>query len=163
MGARSSTITDNSFRSGKVGFITKSDAVMNSRRPDHLPPDGSLRRNPGPAGPGAAACILNLKIYGKTPAQNNLHVLAARTLRTSVNPPQTRDRRAVRKQNLLRKNGPPDPCFRSVKGTETGRPWGGQFFLKPFLPGKLRPMRSPGMPPTVRWMEAQLAASEGVE
>lgn len=157
------TLTDNSFAIGKVGFMTKSDAVseFNEVRITYKPLVSFaekllpqvLERQPR---------LLNLRIYGKTPARPELHVLASKEP-SEVGLPGTEAEIEVLSGNetfygKTDKEILVTTPLRDRNGEAVGVV---KFFLRPF-PGQTEANAVARVLPTVRWMESQLAASEGL-
>lgn len=157
------TLTDNSFPVGKVGFITKSDSISEFAdvRVRYTPLvtfaetllTQVLERQPR---------LLDLRIYGTTPARKELHVLAAKDSSEKGRPATEvetgvlsgnetyygkEDKRILITAPLRDRNG---DAVGVVK-----------FFLKPFA-GQTEANALARVLPTVRWMESRLAASEGL-
>jgi len=157
------TLTDNAFPAGKVGFITKSDAVSEfaDMRVRYKPLvtfaetllGQVLERQPR---------LLNLRIYGTTPARKDLHVLAAKDP-SEVGEPATEVETGVLSGNETY-YGKADKQIlvtaplRDRNGDAVGVV---KFFLKPFA-GQTEANALARVLPTVRWMESQLASSEGL-
>lgn len=157
------TLTDNSFPAGKVGFITKSDAISEF---------AGLRLTYKPLVSFAETLLervleqqprlLNVRIYGKTPARPELHVLA------SKNPDEVGNAATETELGVLSGNeifyGKVDKeilvtmPLRDRNGDAVGVV---KFFLKPF-PGQTEDNAVARVRPTLRWMETQLSASEGL-
>ncbi|MFO1458939.1 MAG: hypothetical protein U1G08_05980 [Verrucomicrobiota bacterium] len=157
------TITDNSFRSGKVGFITKSDAVSEfAETKITFRPMVSFAETLAQQVLERQPRILNLKIYGKTPAQTNLHVLAAKDPADIGQPASDAEIGVLsgnetyygKTDHQILVSAP----LRDRNGEAVGVV---KFFLKPFA-GQTEANAVARVLPTVRWMEAQLAASEGL-
>ena len=157
------TLTDNSFAAGKVGFMTKSDAVSEF---------AELRLNYRPLVSFAETLLqkvverqprlLNVRIYGKTPARPELHVLASRKPE-EVGTLATETENGVLSGNeTFYGKGDHEILVTSPLRDRNGEAVGVvKFFLKPF-PGQTEGNAVARVLPTVRWMEMQLAASEGL-
>jgi len=157
------TITDNSFPVGKVGFMTKSDAVSEFA-------DVRIRYQPLVIFAETLLAqvmerqprLLNLRIYGTTPSRKDLHVLAAKDS-AEVGQPATEVESGVLTGNETY-YGKEDKQIlvtaplRDRNGEAVGV---AKFFLKPFA-GQTEANALARVLPTVRWMETQLAASEGL-
>ncbi len=157
------TLTDNSFPAGRVGFITKSDAVSEfaEMRVTYRPLvsfaetllERVLEKQPR---------LLNVRIYGRTPSRPDLHVLASK-VRDEVGQAATETEAGVLAGNetfygkTAREILVSAP-LRDRNGEAVGVV---KFFLKPF-PGQTEANAVARVLPTVRWMETQLAASEGL-
>lgn len=157
------TLTDNSFPVGKVGFMTKSDAVSEF---------ADVRVRYKPLVSFAATLLeqvldrqprlLNLRIYGTTPARADLHVLAAKDP-SEVGQPATEVETGVLSGNeayygKVDKQILVTTPLRDRNGDAVGVV---KFFLKPFA-GQTEANALARVLPTVRWMESQLASSEGL-
>jgi len=157
------TLTDSSFTVGKVGFMTKSDAVsefMDAKvtyQPlvtvaEKLVRD-TLERQPR---------LLNLRLYGKTSGRPELHVLAGKN-------PEELGQAAGEVENQVFVSN--EAFFGKNKNeflvTSPLRDRNGEvvavvkFFLEPFA-GQTTANAVSRVLPTVRWMELRLAASEGL-
>ena len=157
------TLTDNAPAAGQIGFLTKSDTVCEFAdvRINYRPLvsfaetllKGVLERQPR---------LLNLRIYGTTATRPELHVLAAR------NPGEIGLAASDVETGVLDSNetyygrGDQEILVTAPLRDRNGDAVGvAKFFLKPFA-GQTEANAVARVLPTVRWMEAQLAASEGL-
>lgn len=155
------TLTDNSFTVGKIGFMTKSDALsefMNatvSYQPlvtiaEKLVQDTLEKQKR----------LLNLRLYGKTAGRQELHVIA------SKKPEELGQAATEVETNVFTSN---EPYLGKVGNdfvvTAPLRDRNGEvvavakFFLKPFA-GQTEANVIARVLPTVRWMESRIASAE---
>lgn len=157
------TLTDNSFTVGRVGFMTKSDAVSEftdakvAYQPlvtvaEKLVRD-TLERQPR---------ILNLRLYGKTSGRPELHVLAAKNADELGLPAGDTENNVFGGNEAYFGKNPGEFLVTSPLRDRNGEVVAVvKFFLEPF-PGQTEANAIARVLPTVRWMEQRLAATEGL-
>jgi hypothetical protein len=157
------TLSDSSFGVGKVGFMTKSDAVSEfmTGRVTYQPlvtvaeklVRDTLEKQPR---------LLNLRLYGKTSGRPELHVIAAKNA-AEIGMEATDVENQVYTSNEMFLGKEAD----EFRVTSPLRDRNGEvvavvkFFLKPFA-GQTEANVAARVRPTVDWMEGRLAASEGL-
>ncbi|HAB17108.1 MAG TPA: hypothetical protein PLX89_06285 [Verrucomicrobiota bacterium] len=157
------TLTDNSFLVGKVGFMTKSDAVSQFLDPkvvyqplvtvaETLVRD-TLEKQPR---------LLNLRLYGKTSSRSELHVLAAKNpSELGLAGTDVETRVFETNETFLGKNEDEFLVTSPLRDRNGEVIAVVKFFLRPFA-GQTEANVAARVLPTVRWMESRLAAAEGL-
>lgn len=157
------TLTDNSFLVGKVGFMTKSDAVSQFLDPKVVyQPLVTVAEKLVQETIEKQPRLLNLRLYAKTSARPGLHVIAAKNA-SEIGLAATDVETSVFDSNemyLGKSDG-------EYLVTSPLRDRNGEvvavvkFFLRPFS-GQTEANVAARVLPTVRWMESRLAAAEGL-
>ncbi len=154
-------LTDNSFLLGKVGFMTKSDSVayFSEAKVEYRPLE-SLATSLVRETIAHQSRLKNLRIYGKTTAQPELHVIASKiATENGMKAEETELKAFTENQSYLGK-ADNDQIVTAPLHDRNGETVGVvKFFLKPFL-GQTEANVVARVLPIVREMELRVGAAK---